>query len=402
MAGNRSVGAQISAVVSQHIDKTMITERAIVAAVGNNGCGDQIIAYFNRLGGPYQLTEAVFRASILNYNPKISVRALELLLKNAVEEDADRPTLESNHIRPTLDQVDLVLNFRHELHRQAVLERNDDILKILLRVMPTQRSLDARLSLEAAVNAGSIDTVKLLLSHIHESGINEFEGIVSACLIRAVKLDNVDLVSLFLDQGGSMEEALTASVKWSSWAVIESLLDQGVQVPDNRTHNGDTLLHVVASSGLARLVPKLLNAGIDIDAVGCQGYTPLQVAAAAMKDYDFIVEALLSRGANKEVVDRDGRTPLGRAARNGNHRSAERLLSHGANIEAVDHRGRTPLSIAAATSFVSTLELLLAHGADITTRCHDNKQPLDWVYWKPCGDLLEAEAKARKDIEARG
>ena len=74
---------------------------------------------------------------------------------------------------------------------------------------------------------------------------------------------------------------------------------------------------------------------------------------------------LLQHGADVDVKNKYGLTPLMWAANNGHSDIASLLLQHGANIEAKDEDGRTPLMYASSWGHTDTASLLLQHGADI-------------------------------------
>jgi ankyrin repeat protein len=61
-----------------------------------------------------------------------------------------------------------------------------------------------------------------------------------------------------------------------------------------------------------------------------------------------IAEVLLSAGADKDAKDKDGETPLRRAAESGHKECVELLLSAGADKDAKNNDGWTPLHHAAA------------------------------------------------------
>ena len=57
-----------------------------------------------------------------------------------------------------------------------------------------------------------------------------------------------------------------------------------------------------------------------------------------------MVELLLENGAQPDLQDRGGQTPLSRAANKGNERMVELLLEHGAHPNLEDKDGQTPLT----------------------------------------------------------
>lgn len=78
--------------------------------------------------------------------------------------------------------------------------------------------------------------------------------------------------------------------------------------------------------------------------------------------------ALVACERATETRDRDGRTPLIRAAESGDNALVRSLLSERANVNAVDHCAWSPLMKAALQGHVDTVRTLLAHGASVETR----------------------------------
>jgi hypothetical protein len=90
-----------------------------------------------------------------------------------------------------------------------------------------------------------------------------------------------------------------------------------------------------------------------------------------------LASRLLDRGADIEARDRDGYTPLLIAARNGTTDVLQVLLSRGAAPNARDKRGRTALHWTAELNRPQHLKLLLAHGADVSAEDGRGLTPLD-------------------------
>jgi len=75
-----------------------------------------------------------------------------------------------------------------------------------------------------------------------------------------------------------------------------------------------------------------------------------------------------TRWSNVGARDRDGRTPLHRAAECGNTGVIEVLIEAGADVACIDREGNTALHRAAAAGNVDTLQALLDSRADIDAR----------------------------------
>jgi len=145
-----------------------------------------------------------------------------------------------------------------------------------------------------------------------------------------------------------------------------------------------------ALTGREEAVALLLDAGVDVDSLDlATGLSALHVVG--YQGLGNMVKYLGSRGANLNLIDRHGRTPLhcaiyGESRRGGrrqlNLSSARVLLSEGADVNAVSGDGSTPLHIAVYTYQVEATRLLLQNGASMEARRRDGKTVLDFLYRK--------------------
>ena len=79
--------------------------------------------------------------------------------------------------------------------------------------------------------------------------------------------------------------------------------------------------------------------------------TPLHIASSKDKESVLFVDLLIRHGADVNVPNREGSTPLHVAASSRlalESTIVRLLLRHGANVDATDNEGRTPLDIASS------------------------------------------------------
>jgi ankyrin repeat protein len=110
-----------------------------------------------------------------------------------------------------------------------------------------------------------------------------------------------------------------------------------------------------------------------------------------------LFKALLDRGADPNVSDEYGTTPLIKAASYGHTSTARLLLDHGADIHVRDIRGGTALIYAVVRHPTGFIELLLDRGADVNNRDQSGRTALmwacgNWCYRTGLERLLEAGA----------
>src|SRR5947209_8227672 len=101
-------------------------------------------------------------------------------------------------------------------------------------------------------------------------------------------------------------------------------------------------------------------------------------AAQSVRDEDLIraaerddvesVKQLIQAGANVNVTNRYGVSPLSLACLNGSAAVVEQLLKAGADANTTQRGAETVLMTAARTGVTDVLTLLLAHGADVNAR----------------------------------
>jgi hypothetical protein len=109
---------------------------------------------------------------------------------------------------------------------------------------------------------------------------------------------------------------------------------------NRKCERGNTMMHVACSRGDRVLAEMLIRHGADIEVQDMFGNTPLLYAVD--KDRVEIVKMLLKRGASVHACDFRGNTPLHSACAVNNLEMVEILLDRGADPEAMDYANQKP------------------------------------------------------------
>lgn len=140
--------------------------------------------------------------------------------------------------------------------------------------------------------------------------------------------------------------------------------------PNARTNSSASLLYQMTKGGFVDVARLLPQSGADPQVQDDYGSTPLHVAA--WNGQLGMVRLLLEGGVSPNVVNnKNGWTSLHAAARNGWLEIVKLLLEQGANVDATDFEGKTLLSQVLTykyplrkEDFDSVIELLGAYGAE--------------------------------------
>ncbi len=127
---------------------------------------------------------------------------------------------------------------------------------------------------------------------------------------------------------------------------------------------------------LQRLATALVLAGFGRRAVALDFPDWYTLANAAAQNKTEDVAGMLQRGANPNVTDGAGRTPLGYAAAFGNSAMLKLLLEAGARVDYRDSFGRMALHWAAEAGQAETIRLLLAAKAPVDATARQGITPL--------------------------
>lgn len=180
---------------------------------------------------------------------------------------------------------------------------------------------------------------------------------------------DVAALRALLDGGGDVNEQdsddetpLTCAIRRGKIETVKVLLAAKARTDLGRDRNGTAVLAAIIAER-PDILKLLLEAGASPN-LGRNDGSPLFFAVSRGAE---AVELLLAAGADVEVGDGHGRTPLLWAATRSDSRdarAADVLLRAGANPNAADASGRTPLLEAVGSGDVALAERLLSAGAD--------------------------------------
>lgn len=104
---------------------------------------------------------------------------------------------------------------------------------------------------------------------------------------------------------------------------------------------------------------KLIECGANIEAAGNDGRRALHLAVLAIGDAD---KALIKAGAELNIQDNDGNTPLLLACRHSGEKTVRYLIRSGADASIQNNKGETAMDIAAERGFSDAIEMMMDNG----------------------------------------
>ncbi|MDY6986564.1 MAG: ankyrin repeat domain-containing protein [Thermodesulfobacteriota bacterium] len=203
-----------------------------------------------------------------------------------------------------------------------------------------------------------------LVYRCHNSGWNLMN--VEAIALSDLTLD--DLYGLKKTDG----RPLLIAVDEGDVETVKTLVEEGANVYQ-RARGGETALMIAAARGHTHVSEVLLKEGLDVNMISADGRTPLMMAASLHRTE--MVKFLLKRGA-----DPNWKGPLGISAlslavekrprhqkvpQNDLISTVSALINQGADVNVKDERGCTPLWLALKGGEDHVVQLLLDGGADV-------------------------------------
>ncbi|HXJ75496.1 MAG TPA: ankyrin repeat domain-containing protein, partial [Candidatus Dormibacteraeota bacterium] len=176
---------------------------------------------------------------------------------------------------------------------------------------------------------------------------------------------------------------LAEATKQGNARMVKTLLAAGSGT-EGANEDGQTALMIAIKNGDLSVFNLLIDAGAKVNAVEkVQDQTPLMWAAAAARNAPEMVKVLIAKGANVNARAKfndwpgqitsepraqyhtyGGLTPLLYAARGGCYACVEALVSAGADVNLPNNEGMTPMMIALDNNQNGIAKFFLDHGAN--------------------------------------
>lgn len=231
-----------------------------------------------------------------------------------------------------------------------------------------------------AIRAGDQARVAALAANVADVNASERRGGATP-LMHTAAFGSLEAMRLLIDKGADVNTRSAAGATALMWAAtdlakVRLLVERGADV-NAVSDSGRTVMHLAAmSDSSAPIVQFLHSRGAKADVVDKEGMTTL--LAATVGNDTATIKQLVEAGVNVNAAGFLGLTPLMNAAGQGNLEAVRLLLGKGANVNAVsgppdqkvqngiiDLGQFTPLILAGAQGPVGLVKALLDAGANI-------------------------------------
>lgn len=340
----------------------LLTHGANFEAVNDKGCSPAEIALQNQ---NLEMAIAIIRAA--GKKPPKLVKERRLLLTHALESHG-RSSISNVLFAQALevacpaDSTGLV---------EAIKTKDANIVTAMLArgANPNESTASGLYPIFAAIDTCSVSVVQALVEHKADVTLRNPHGpnVLQVALESPLSSNKNAIAKVFellLTHGANatiaysngrtlLHHALQPSVELVR--IAQLLLQRGVKV-DAQDNNGDTALHVAATS--PPCVTMLLKHGAKPNLVNNKGLTPLLYAlGSSASDKEPDLQQLLT-ASDLRKANASGKRALHLAAQNGFVRTVKILLKLGADTNSIDSKKRTPLLLAVFRQQWSVVPLL--------------------------------------------
>jgi uncharacterized protein len=191
----------------------------------------------------------------------------------------------------------------------------------------------------AAIEAGDTDGVRAIVAR-DPAASSARDGHGVSALLRARYRSDEAMVQAIREHAGELDVFEAAT--FGDLDRLTELWAYDPAIVQARSGDGFAPLHLAAFFGQADAARFLMERGADVDATGTGWMTGTALHAAASGQHAGVIKLLLDAGAEPNVRQSGGWTPLHAAVMNGDEVSERLLLDAGADPTAVNDEGDQP------------------------------------------------------------
>ena len=263
-----------------------------------------------------------------------------------------------------------------------------------------------RTALLIACVKGNKDAINILLNAGADPNVTDYMG--AACIHHVVGEGcSNDVLETVVNHGTDIDAinktnatALMLACEKGKKDAIDVLLNAGAN-PNFADADGDTCLHYIARNDCCtEVVQAVISHGADVNVMNENNVTALMIACGRGNMH--VINVLLNAGANPRISDADDHTWLHEAVRGGYSQVVlETMINHGADVNATIKNNRTALMIVTVHGNRKAIYVLLSAGADPNSADADGDTCLHYAVRNGCcAEVLQAIISLGVDVNA--
>lgn len=232
------------------------------------------------------------------------------------------------------------------------------------------KTSSGRTPLLAAASIGDAQITELLLSY--GARVDSANSTGYCAIHMAAHKNKVDVLRLLIDAGSPVDSAtqqnetpLSIAVQLGYPDIVQHLILAGADL-DTNLPGHDRPIFTALRTRNVEICIRLVQGGVDCTTPLDDARTTTPIHLAAEIGLDYVVAAMIRAGVHLEVMTWQGYTPLYAAAERGHVSTVRLLLKHGANIRSRSTSAGNVLFV--STAHPPVVKLLIEWNIDINER----------------------------------